>query len=306
MKTTRKLLAVVLGLALLTAGCGDDDDASTEDTDPEGAAQTHPAGSTMAEIQAAGTITVGVKFDQPGFGLRNPTTGEVEGFDVEIARLVVEAIGPDVEINFVESVSANREPFLQDGTVDLVVATYTINDARKQVIDFAGPYFVAQQDIMVAADDDSISSVEDLNGKNVCSVQGSTSERNLRAAAPDSNVTLFGTYSECAQALGDGRVVAVTTDNAILAGLVQDSDGAYKLIEAPFSEEPYGIGLPKGDDELRDFINDRLEEIYENGDWAEAFEATLGAIGLDTPAPPDVDRYTETPPAPTTTTTAAP
>jgi glutamate transport system substrate-binding protein len=141
-------------------------------------------------------------------------------------------------------------------------------------------------------------------------VTGSTSATNLAAAAPDATVTLLDTYSQCAEAMGDGRVEAVTTDNTILAGLVQASDGAYKLIEAPFSDEPYGIGLPKDDDAFREFINDRLEEIFENGDWAEAFEATLGQIGLDTPEPPELDRYTETPPAPSTTastaTTAAP
>ena len=304
-KTPRKLLAVGLGLALLTTACGDDDDsASTEDTDVESTVEAFPEGSTMARIQEQGSVKVGVKYDQPGFGLRNPTTEEIEGFDVEIAELIVEAIGEDIDIEFVESVSANREPFIQDGTVDMVVATYTINDTRKQVVDFAGPYFEAEQDLMVAADDDSITSVDDLNGKRVCSVQGSTSERNVRAAAPDAELSLFPGYSDCASELRDGRVDAVTTDNAILAGLVQDSDGAFKLLGAPFSEEPYGIGLKKGDDDFRDFINDRLEEIFESGEWAEAFEATLGAIGLETPEPPEVDRYTETPPPPSSTTTA--
>ncbi len=296
-----RLLAVAVGLTLLAAACGDDDDATTDTTDEETTEETFPAGSAMARFQEEGSITVGVKYDQPGFGLVNPTTGEVEGFDVEIAELIADALGEDVEVEYVESVSRNREPFLQDGTVDLVIATYTINDTRKQVVDFAGPYFVAQQDIMVRADDDSIESVEDLNGKNVCTVTGSTSATNLQAAAPQANVTLLDTYSQCAEAMGDGRVEAVTTDNTILAGLVQASDGAYKLIEAPFSEEPYGIGLPKGDDDLRDFVNDVLEESFENGDWAEAFESTLGELGLDTPEPPEVDRYTETPAAPTTT-----
>ncbi|MDP1820815.1 MAG: glutamate ABC transporter substrate-binding protein [Acidimicrobiales bacterium] len=305
-KPTKKLFALAMAVGLLAAACGDDDDTTTDTTEAteqttEDTAAEFEAGTTMADIAEAGTITVGVKYDQPGFGLQNPTTSEVEGFDVEIARLIVEAIGEDVEIEFVESVSRNREPFLQDGTVDLVIATYTINDARKQVIDFAGPYFVAEQDIMVRADDETIESVDDLNGKNVCTVTGSTSATNVAASAPQASVTLLDTYSQCAEAMTDGRVEAVTTDNTILAGLVQASDGEYKLIEAPFSEEPYGIGLPKGDDDFRNFINDRLEEIFESGEWAEAFESTLGAIGLDTPEPPEVDRYTETPPAPTTT-----
>jgi glutamate transport system substrate-binding protein len=300
-KTTKKALAVALGLALLTTACGDDDDTSTEDTGDDTTEVTFPAGSTMARIQEQGTITIGVKYDQPGFGLRNPTTDQVEGFDVEIAELIVEAIGEDIDIQFVESVSANREDFIEDETVDLVVATYTINDARKQRVDFAGPYFVAGQDIMVAADDDSITSVEDLNGKRVCSAQGSTSETNLRAAAPEAELSLFPGYADCANELRNGNVDAVTTDNAILLGLIAASDGAFKLVNAQFTDEPYGIGLKKGEDDWRDFINDRLEEIYESGEWAEAFESTLGTLGLETPEPPPVDRYTGTPPAPTTT-----
>jgi len=183
----------------------------------------------------------------------------------------------------------------------MVVATYTINDERKQVIDFAGPYFVAKQDIMVKADDSSITSVEDLDGKKVCTVKGSTSEKNLVAKAPAAEVTLFDTYSQCAEAMTDDRVVAVTTDNTILAGLVEASSGEFKLVEAPFSDEPYGIGVTKDDDEFRTFINDRLDEIFDNGDWATAFSSTLGEIGLKTPEAPTVDRYTETPPAPATT-----
>lgn len=299
MKRTRssltRLLAIVLGLALVTAACGSDDDDGGDDSADTTTKTTaaFPAGSAMARIRDAGTVKVGVKFDQPGFGLKNPTTGEVEGFDVEIAKMIVNAIDPDVKIEYVESVSKNREPFIQNGTVDFVVATYTINDARKQVVDFAGPYFVAEQDIMVKKDNTTIKSVSDLNGKNVCTVKGSTSEKNLVAKAPSAKVTLFDTYSQCAEAMTDGRVEAVTTDNTILAGLVQSSSGAFKLVDAPFSEEPYGIGLKKNDLDFRDFVNDVLEDIFENGDWADAFASTLGKIGLKTPKPPEVDRYSQ-------------
>ena len=302
-----RLLAVAMGLALLATACGDDDSDSTNTTEPAETPSTFPVGSTMARIKEAGSIKVGVKYDQPGFGLKNPTTGDIEGFDVEIAKAIVAAIGPDVEIEWVESVSKNREPFIENGTVDMVVATYTINDTRKQVVDFAGPYFVAKQDIMVKADDDSITEVGDLNGKKVCTVKGSTSATNVAKAAPQADVTLLDTYSQCAEAMGDGRVVAVTTDNTILAGLVEASSGAYKLVEAPFSDEPYGIGVKKDDDAFRDFINDQLEQMFDDGTWADAFESTLGQLGLKTPEPPEIDRYTVTPPAPSTTaTTAAP
>src|SRR5687768_11678606 len=310
-------IALLSVLALLGAACGSDDDGGAVDDDKDTTTTTakpsFAAGTTMAALQAKGKLVVGTKFDQPGFGLKNPTTGEVEGFDVEIAKLVAQAIfGGSVDdvkskIEFKEAVSKNREPFIQDGTVDIVVATYTINDARKQVVDFAGPYFAAEQDIMVKADDTSIKGVTDLNGKKVCTVKGSTSEKNLRAKAPTSDVVLFDTYSLCAEALGDGRVVAVTTDNTILQGLVKAAGTAYKLVGAPFSEEPYGIGLKKGDDAFRDFLNDTLEKLFENETWEKAFDSTLGAAGLGLKAPdtPKVDRYTAAGAAGSTTSTSA-
>lgn len=299
------LAALLLVLAMIAGACGGDDDPTVEGAGDDDTTTTSDVpefedGTTMAELQEAGKIKVGVKFDQPGFGLKNPTSGEVEGFDVEIAKLIAarlyggDADEQDDRIEFVEAVSKNREPFIQDGTVDIVIATYTINDARKQVIDFAGPYFVAEQDIMVKADNTTIKGVDGLAGKKVCTAKGSTSEKNVRAKAPTADVVLFDTYSQCAEQLTDGRVEAVTTDNTILAGLVQVSDGAFKLVENTFSDEPYGIGLEKGDQEMRDFLNDVLEEIFESGEWAEAFEDTLGEIGLKTPDTPEVDRYTST------------
>ena len=303
MRQRRWAAGLLTVLALVAGACGSDDPAI--DTGDDGNTTTteslappeFEAGTTMATIQAKGKLVVGTKFDQPGFGLKNPTTGEIEGFDVEIAKIIAQSIfgGTKEEaaekIEFKEAVSKNREPFIQNGDVDIVVATYTINDTRKEVVDFAGPYFVAEQDIMVKTDNADIKSVDDLNDKKVCTVKGSTSEKNLKAKAPEADVTLFEGYSQCAEALTDGRVDAVTTDNTILAGLVQASSGAFKLLDAPFSEEPYGIGHKKGEDPWRNFLNDVLEESFENGEWEEAFASTLGAIGLETPEPPAVDRY---------------
>ncbi|MGH9158309.1 MAG: glutamate ABC transporter substrate-binding protein [Acidimicrobiales bacterium] len=311
----------VMAVSLLgLAACGEDDPAVTApDTTGDGATTTtalpqFAAGTTMATLQSAGRIVVGVKFDLLGFGLKNSITGTVEGFDIEIAKLLAAGIfGGTAEeaagkIEFVEAISKNREPFLQNGQVNLVISTYTINDARKELVSFAGPYFVARQDIMVKGSDTSITTVEDLNGKKVCTAKGSTSEKNLRAKAPQADVVLFDLYSQCAEALGDGRVVAVTTDNTILAGLVQarsnQGGDPFKLVKMPFSDEPYGVGLAKGDDAFRTFLNDRLEAIFANGQWAAAFASTLGQIGLDTPQPPTVDRYGVSVPPATTATTA--
>ena len=251
------------------------------------------AGTTMAELSEAGSITVGTKFDQPGFGLLNPD-GVPEGFDVEVAKIIAAELGIAAEdIEWVETVSANREPFLQNGQVDMVVATYTINDKRKEVIDFAGPYYVAGQDIMVAKGNPlAIEGPDDLAGKRVCSVEGSTPAQNIRDNYPEAQLTLFDVYSKCADALRNGQVDAVTTDNVILTGLVQGGQGAFELVGNPFTQEPYGIGLTKGDDEFRGFINDTLEQAFEDGSWAAAWDRTAGAItGEPAPEPPTIDRY---------------
>ncbi len=292
------LVPVVLALALVAGGCGNGEDGGGAGTGAGagagagGEAPEHPEGSTMAEIQAAGSMTVGTKFDQPLFGLKRATTGQIEGFDVEIARLIAEAIGPDVEVEFVETPSAVREQVLENGDVDMVVATYTINDARKQRVGFAGPYYVAGQDIMVPAGNPlGIEGVEDLNGKRVCSVSGSTSVENVRRMAPQAQVVEFDVYSKCADAMGDGRVDAVSTDNVILLGLIEANPGEYELVGNPFTSEPYGIGVPKDDTEFRAFINDTLEELYANGEWAAAYERTVGTVDDEVPEPPEVDRY---------------
>ena len=248
----------------------------------------------MAELNEAGEITIGTKFDQPGFGLLNPQTGSPEGFDVEVARIVAAELGiAEDGISWTETVSANREPFIQNGQVDMVVATYTINDARKQVVDFAGPYYIAGQDIMVASGNpEGIAGPEDLAGKTVCSVEGSTPAQRIRDEYPEAQLTTYDVYSKCADDLRNGNVQAVTTDNVILTGLVAGSDGAFELVGNPFTEEPYGIGLALGDTEFRNWINDTLEAAYEDGRWADAWDRTAGAItGEPAPEPPPVDRY---------------
>ena len=296
MRITR--YAATLGaLGLVLAGCSSEAGQQAEEATsnaPEVAQDVEfPAGSTMAELAEAGTITVGTKFDQPGFGLANPQ-GVPEGFDVEVAKIVAGGLGIAPEaIEWKETVSANRESFIQNGDVDVVVATYTINDARKQLIDFAGPYYVAGQDIMVATGNPlGIEGPDDLAGKRVCSVEGSTPAQNIRDNYPEAQLTLFDVYSKCADALRNGQVDAVTTDNVILTGLVQGGQGAFELVGNPFTQEPYGIGLAKGDDEFRGFINDTLEQSFEDGSWAAAWDRTAGAItGEPAPEPPTIDRY---------------
>ncbi len=288
MRTRRFAFAAVAATAaLVLAACGDDDDGAT--TEPE-ETPTFEAGTTMAELSEAGAITVGTKFDQPLFGLVGPD-GVPVGFDVEIAKIIAGELGiAEDGIEWVETVSANREPFIEDGRVDIVVATYTINDERKLVVDFAGPYYQAGQMIMVLEDNTDINGPDDLAGKTVCSAEGSTPAERIRTEYPEATLLPAAAYSECLEPLRNGQVAAVTTDNVILSGFIDQNPGEFKLVGEPFSEEPYGIGLMKGNDDFRSFINDVLEASFEDGRWAEAWESTAGAV-LETPDPPQVDRY---------------
>ena len=287
MKRKKLSLIALGGAALLTlsacAGGGGD----TAAPEPE-AAPTFEAGTTMAELAEAGEITIGTKFDQPLFGLLGPDDVPV-GFDVEMGKIIAAKLGiSEDNINWVETVSANREPFIQNGEVDIVIATYTINDKRKEVISFAGPYYMAGQSILTLADNKDIKSEKDLVGQPVCSVTGSTPAAKL--AEIGATPVLTDTYSNCLEPLRTGQVVAVSTDNVILAGLAAQNEGEFQVVGKPFTEEPYGIGLAKDDTEFRNWINDVLEEAYEDGSYEEAWDSTAGTV-LEFVEPPAVDRY---------------
>ncbi|TQL48344.1 amino acid ABC transporter substrate-binding protein (PAAT family) [Homoserinimonas aerilata] len=282
--------AVALVGVLALAGCSDSGTPGTDAPDVNTGAEFE-AGTTMAKVSDAGAITIGTKFDQPLFGLTGPSGPE--GFDVEIGKMIAAELGIAPEgIKWVETVSANREPFIESGQVDLVIATYTINDTRKEVVDFAGPYYEAGQDFLVlAGNPDGIENVDSFkNDPNlaVCTVTGSTSLKNISEYT--SNVLQAETYSACLEPLRNGEVSAVTTDNVILAGLADQNEGEFEVLDQTFTAEPYGIGLKKGDDAFRTFINDTLEASYEDGRWAKAWESTAGKV-LATPTPPAVDRY---------------
>ncbi|CAN5467440.1 glutamate ABC transporter substrate-binding protein [soil metagenome] len=283
----KKRMLSVIGLAaasmLILAGCAGTDAPAAG---PKPVA-SFAAGSTMEKLSKAGKITIGTKFDQPLFGLKGPD-GPV-GFDVQIGTLIAASLGIKAsDIEWKETVSANREPFIQSGEVDLVIATYTINDLRKKVVSFAGPYYQAGQSILVKADNKKIKSEDDLVGKQVCSVTGSTPAAKLAeiGAVP----LLTDTYSNCLEPLRSGAVVAVSTDNWILAGLAQQNEGEFKVVGKPFTKEPYGIGLKLDDTDFRTFINDVLTKSYKDGSYKKAWDDTAGSV-LPYVAPPAVDNY---------------
>jgi len=280
------LPAVALVLGLTACGSSGNDDKITTPV----AKPSFAAGSRMADIAAAGKLTVGTKFDQPLFGLKG-LSGKPEGFDVEIAKLIAAKLGiAEDKITFVESVSANREPFLQQKKVDMVVATYTINDKRDKVVDFAGPYFVAGQDILVAkGNPKQITGPETLKGKKTCSVSGSTPAATVQEkyGLSTSELLLVDAYSKCRDALANGQVDAVTTDNVILSGYVSEAEDKFELVGKPFSSEPYGIGIPEGQEPFCDWINQTLKDAVADGSYEKAFKATAGKVIEETPTLPE-------------------
>ncbi|MGP3535187.1 glutamate ABC transporter substrate-binding protein [Microbacterium sp. RD1] len=225
-------------------------------------------------------VIVGVKNDQPGLGYEDAVSGERTGFDVDIARWIAASLGFDEDqIEYVTIPSNNREQAIVNGDVDYYVGTYSITDGRKEQIDFAGPYFLTGQGLLVAADDDSISGPEDLAGKIVCSVTGSTPLQRIRDEYSPGDTVEYDTYSQCVEQLKAGSVDAITTDEAILAGYVAQEPDALKIAGEPFSEERYGVGLEKGDTALKDHINALFTD---GGDvWTALFEQHLAPAGIE-------------------------
>ncbi|MFE2285132.1 glutamate ABC transporter substrate-binding protein [Streptomyces sp. NPDC059443] len=269
--------AVAVALALTATACGGSSDKTAGDGGASGGAAKKDK------------IVIGIKFDQPGVGLKTPD-GKFTGFDVDVATYVAKELGyePD-QIEFKQAVSAERENLLSNGDVKLVVASYSINDKRKAKVDFAGPYFLAHQDLLVRADDNSITKPEDLNKKKLCSVTGSTSAQNVKTKlAPEADLQEFPGYSECLTGLENKAVDALTTDNVILAGYAaQDKNkGKFKLVGLSLSNENYGIGLKKGDKDLQTKVNAAITKMEKDGAWQAAVTKNFGPSGYkNEPAP---------------------
>ncbi len=277
------LLAAVLVIGL-AAGCGDDDDDEAADTAETTAEErSFEAGTTMARLQEEGRIRIGVKYDVPPFGFRNPQTDEIEGFDVDLGKAVADALG--VEAEFVEAISDNRIPFIQDGTVDLILSTMTINEERAQEIGFTDPYFIAHGRILVPQDSD-IQGIEDLAGNSVCTAIGSTYQETLREEAPEADLRLVDTYSECLELLQNGAVDAISTDDVILTGMIIQDD-SLKLVGDELTVEPYGAGFRRGDDEFGEFLNEVIAEYKADGRWQERYDFWLGRHTGEEQTPPD-------------------
>ncbi|WP_327288127.1 glutamate ABC transporter substrate-binding protein [Streptomyces sp. NBC_01198] len=250
-----------------------------------------PASPTWTRAHRRGRLVVGVKDDQPYLGERDPATGAYSGFDIEIARMAAASLGfPAGRITFKAIASANRETSLSNGQIDLYVGTYTINALRRRQVGFAGPYYLAGQGLLVRRGERDIHGPRDLSGRKVCSAAGSSSIQRIEADYPDAKPVTYDTYSVCVDNLLTYQVDAVTTDDSILLGYAAKAPGELKTVGRPFSREPYGIGLSKGDSALRLALDDALVAHERNGDWKRAYDATLGLSGVPAPAPPPVDR----------------
>lgn len=236
-------------------------------------------------------IVIGTKFDQPGLAQKNPD-GTMGGFDVDVATYVAQELGYAPEdIEWKEAPSGQRETLIQNGQVDYIVATYSITDRRKERVDFAGPYLITGQSLLVRADESEIIGKESLeNNKRLCSVTGSTPAQRIKDEYAGVQLQQYDTYSACVEALRNGRIDAVSTDEVILAGYAAQSPGDFKVVGEPFSEERYGVGVQKGDTELRTNINDALVKMEQTGAWEEAFDRNLGPAGITAPAPPPIDQ----------------
>lgn len=256
-------------------------------TAAEGATDEGATGTgTLAQIKERGVLRAGVKYDAPPFGSLDPATNEVTGFDIDIVRGLAERIlGDPNKVELVQVTSQNRIPQLQNGQIDLFGATATITPSRLEEINFSDVYYRAGQSLLVPTDSD-IQSYQDLAGRSVCTITGSTPEQTIRRLVPDADVQLFETYPECLTALQGERVDAITTDNVLLTGLQQQDPENLKLVGELFTFEPYGLGIAKGNEDLTEAVNEALADMREDGTYAEIYERWL-----DEPLPEDVDDW---------------
>lgn len=303
-QTGRRVAATLAVAAMALAGCADSGSAppppvpGQADTSgydqviansPVADPASIPAGSWADKIKQRGKLIRGGTDTGALFSLKDPATGKVTGFDAGLAAMLAHYITGQTGDNTVDLVATTvdtRETLIQNGTVDAVFATYTITPARAQKVAFAGPYYNSGAAIMVKADDDSIKTVNDLNGKTVATEANSTAVLALQKFAPQATPLLFQEDAQCVAAVQQGRAVAYVLDQAILISDAS-TNPAVKVVGEPFTQEPYGIGLPKDDPTAKQFVNDWLAKIYADGSWAKLWSATVGTVVKgDPPATP--------------------
>ena len=243
-------------------------------------------------VKEAGVLKTGGTKTAPVFSLEDATTGEVSGFDTAIGQVLARYIiggsnDASTLLDITQVTSDTREVVLGNGSVQAVIATYTITPERAKKIDFAGPYYSSGQAVLVRADESKITGVSDLAGVKVAVQSGSSSIKALQEAAPKAEQTPFNDHNTCLSALETRQVDAYVVDESLLLSAMQGSD-AFKIVGEPFTQDPYGIGLPQGSD-AKAFVNAFLKKIYDDGTWEKIWQATIGVItGGDAPKPPAI------------------
>ncbi|MEU2083754.1 glutamate ABC transporter substrate-binding protein [Streptomyces albus] len=251
-----------------------------------------PSSPTWRAARQRGHLAIGVKEDQPGMGEKNPATGTYTGFDIEIAKMMAASLGfdPHRQVEYKAIASANRETSLQNGQVDYYVGTYTINEGRRKLVGFAGPYYIAGQRLLVRTDEKHLKGPQDMAGKKICSAVGSTPLQRIQSDYPRARPVAYDSYAICVDNLLNNQVDAVTTDDTILLGYAAKDPAHLKVVGRAFSKEPYGIGVPRTDRAFARALDDALTARERDGDWKRAYDATLGLSGTPAPRPPRVDR----------------
>ena len=248
--------------------------------------------ATLKKARKRGKIIIGSKADQPYLGFEDQATKERSGFDIEIAKMLAADLGfSEDQIEWKTVDSGVRETAISKGQVDFYVGTYSINDERKKLVGFAGPYYKAGADLLVRKDEKSIQGKDSVKGKKVCSIVGSTPLQEIKKPEYGAKVVELAKYSDCVQQLLTQQVDAVTTDDAILKGYAAQNPEKLRVVGKPFTVEPYGVGLNKSDKALRNFFDDKLEAHVKDGTYKKIYDATLGLSGSSYVEPPAVERY---------------
>ncbi|MFC4115757.1 glutamate ABC transporter substrate-binding protein [Nonomuraea zeae] len=271
----RAYVTFAVAMAMGLAACGDGGSYST----------------VVGKIRGAEDVVVGTKWDQPSLGLKTGD-GDPQGFDVDVARYVVNRLaeGEPVRITWRESPSSTREALLQNGTVDLIFASYSITKARKPKVTFGGPYVIVQQDTMVRADEFRITKTADLRGKRICQAEGSNSYRRIVDPPPDGKLGIPAVlvpaknYSDCVRKLRIGQLDAVSTENVTLAGYAQAEPGQFKLLNDPITDEKWGVGIKKGDTATCEAVNQAIADMWRDGTATRLLNKWFGKTGLKLPA----------------------
>ncbi|MFX3636601.1 MAG: glutamate ABC transporter substrate-binding protein [Candidatus Pristimantibacillus sp.] len=264
------LMLVVLSVCVL-AGC-------SGNKENKGDGNTGTAASSLDAIKKRGKLIIGVKFDTKLFGLMNPASKEVEGFDIDIAKALAKSIlGDETKIELKEVTSKTRIPMLDNNEIDLIIATMTITEERREQVEFSEVYFEAGQSLLVKKGS-KITSIDDIaKGTKVLAVKGSTSVDNIKAKAPEATVLEFDNYQDAFSALKAGQGDTLTTDNSILYGMMAQDPG-YEVVGEPFTDEPYGIAIKKGETALVEAVNGALKAIKDNGEYDKIYEQWIGTM----------------------------